>query len=77
MPSTQQLLWPAAWSALGGPFISFCPTIGCRKCSCRGSISGNVGSFQSGQAFAGQTALAVQSLLLSGCDKGHKPAQNG
>ena len=39
-----QLLWPATWSALGGPFISFCPTIRCRKCSCRGSISGDVGS---------------------------------
>ena len=45
--------------------------------SCRGSIPGNIGSLQSGQAFAGQKALAVQSLLLIGCDKGHKPAKNG
>ena len=35
---------------------------------CRGSISGTVGSFQSGEAFAGQRALTTVGSLMSGSD---------
>ena len=39
--------------------------------SCRDSIFGTVGSFQSGRAFAGQTALDIERLLMSRCGQGH------
>ena len=34
-----------------------------------GSISGSVGSFQLGEAFTGQRALTIVSLLMSGCGR--------
>ena len=36
------------------------------------SISGTVGSFQSGGAFAGRRALTIESLLMSGCGQGYE-----
>ena len=35
---------------------------------CRGTISRTVGSFQSGGVFAGQTALTIESLIMSWYD---------
>ena len=40
---------------------------------CRGTISGLVGSILSGEACAGQTALTIESSLMSGCGYGHEP----
>ena len=42
---------------------------------CRGTISGLVGSIQSGGALAGQRALTIESLLMSGCGWGHEPKE--
>ena len=36
------------------------------------SISGTIGSFKSGGAFAGQRALTIENLLTSGCGQGRK-----
>ena len=52
------------WSALDGPFSPFYTQMGVGKWEmllllCRGSISGTVGSFQSGQAFTGWRSLVV------------------
>ena len=41
--------------------------------SFRGSISGTVGSFQSGEAFTGRRALNIVSSLMTGCGRGHEP----
>ena len=35
-----------------------------------GSISETLGSFRSGEAFAGRTAMTIESLLISGCSQG-------
>jgi len=75
LPCTWQLPWLAIekpWSALVGPFLSFLDTNGL-LCLFRGSISGTVGSFQSGEAFAGRRALTIVSLLMSGRGRGHEP----
>ena len=42
---------------------------------CRGSISGFLGSFQSGGAFLGQRALTIECSVMSGCDQGHEPTK--
>jgi len=42
---------------------------------CRGTISGLVGSIQSGGVHAGRTALSIESLLMSGCGWGHEPKE--
>ena len=63
MPCTWWLSWLAVerpWSAL---FY-------------RGTISATVGSFQLGAAFAGRKALAIESLLMSGCGQSHEPPEN-
>ena len=43
------------------------------KCLFRSSMSGTVGSFQSGEAFTGQRALTIVSSLMSRCGRGHEP----
>ena len=43
---------------------------------CRDSISGFLGSFQSGGAFSGWRALTIECLVMSGCGQGHEPAKN-
>ena len=43
---------------------------------CRGSISGFVGSFQSGGTFSGRRALTIECSVMSGCGQGHEPAKN-
>ena len=45
-------------------------------CLCRGSISGSAGSIQSGEVFAGQRGMTVESLLMSGCGQGCEPQEN-
>ena len=67
MPYRWQLSWAVErpWLALARPFLSFLAETGIELlCLCRGSISG---SFQSGKAFAGWTALTIISSLMSGC----------
>ena len=53
---------------------------GRRKCMvlspCRGSISGFLGSFQSGGAFFGLRALTIERLVMSGCGQRHEPTKN-
>ena len=44
--------------------------------SCRGSISGFLGSFQSGGAFLECRALTIECSVMSGCGQGHEPAKN-
>ena len=54
-------------------------TNGHRNCSsdvCRGFLSDTIGSFQSAEVFAGQRALTVVSLLMSGCGQGHEPPEH-
>ena len=66
--------WP--WSALAGHLVG---TKGCRNNSfplMGGTISGTIGSFQSGGVFVGQSILTIESSLTSGCSKVHKPLQN-
>ena len=41
---------------------------------CRDTISGSVGSFQSGRVLAGWRDLTIESSL-SGCDQGHEPTE--
>ena len=43
---------------------------------CRNSISGFIGSFQSGGALSGQRALTIECSVMSGCGQGHEPAKN-
>jgi len=42
---------------------------------CSGTISGLVGSIQSGGACAGRKALTIESLLMSGCGWGYEPKE--
>ena len=42
----------------------------------RDSISGNLGSVQSGGAFSGRRALTIERLLMSGCVQGREPTEN-
>ena len=42
-------------------------------CPFRGSISGTVDSFQSGEAFNGRRALTIVNPLMSGHGRGHEP----
>ena len=75
VPCTWQLLWLAVeklWSALAWPFLSFLTQTGV-LCWFRGSISGSVGSFQSGKVFTGRRALTIVSSLMSGRGRGHEP----
>ena len=72
---TWQLPWLAVekpWSALAWEFLSFLTQMGVTL-RFRGSISGTVGSFQSGEAFTGQRALTIVSSLMSGRGRGHVP----
>ena len=51
---------------------------GCKKAlyycrNFRGSISATADSFQSGEEFAGQRALTIVGLLMSGHGRGHEP----
>ena len=59
----------------GWAILSFRKQTGIEKasCLCRGSISGTVGSFRSGETCTGQRALTIVSSLMSGCGKGHEP----
>ena len=43
---------------------------------CRRSISGTVGSFQSGGVFIGQSALTIEGLLMCECGQGREPTKN-
>ena len=43
---------------------------------CRDSISGFVGSLQSGGAFPSWRALTIENLVMNGCGQGHEPAKN-
>ena len=43
---------------------------------CRDSISGFLGSFQSGGAFFGRRALTIERSVMSECGQGHEPAKN-
>ena len=42
---------------------------------CRVSISGFLGSFQSGGALSGQRALTIECSVMSGCGQGHEAAK--
>ena len=42
---------------------------------CRGSISGFLGSFQSGGAFLGWRALTIERSVMSGCGQGHETSE--
>ena len=63
-----QLAIERAWSALEGPFFCFLVQTSIENClfTCRGSISGFVGSFQSGGVFSGQRALTIERSVMSG-----------
>ena len=67
------------WSMPGGPFVCFLAQTGVEMLlsPCRDSISGILGSFQSGGTFSGRRALAIEGLLMSGCVQGHEPTENG
>ena len=56
------------WSALAGPFLTLLAQQAQEPLPspCRGTISGLVGSILSGGACAGQTALTIESSLMSG-----------
>ena len=41
----------------------------------RGSFSGFLGSFQSGEAFLGRRALTIERSVMSRCGQGHEPAK--
>ena len=43
---------------------------------CRDSISGFLGSFQSGGVFSGRRALTIECLIMSECGQDHEPAEN-
>ena len=77
VPYTWELSWLAVekpWSALDGPFLFFLIQTDIDKASLplyiRGSISGTVDSFQSGD---GWRALTIVSLVMSGRGRGHEP----
>ena len=57
------------WSALAWTFLSFVTQMGVGKAPLPilGSISGTVGSYQSGEA------LTIVSSLMSGRSRGHEP----
>ena len=61
--------------ALTGPFLTLLAQTGSgtTPSPCKGTISGLVGSIQSGGACACQRALSIESLLMSGCGWGHEP----
>ena len=44
--------------------------------NCRGTISGTVGSFQSGGVFASWRALTIESSQMSGQGYSHEPTEN-
>ena len=72
VPCTWQLPWLAIqkpWLALAGPFLTLLAQQAQEPLPspCRGTISGLVGSILSGGACAGQTALTIESWLMSGC----------
>ena len=78
VPCTWQLPWLAVekpWSAQAWPFLFLLTQTGVNKAPLpfRGSISGIVGSFQPGEAFTGQRALTIVSLLMNGRGRGHEP----
>ena len=64
MPCT----WQLPWLALAWPFLSFLTQTGVDKAPLppRGSISGTVGGFQSGEAFTCRRALTIVSSLRVG-----------
>ena len=59
---------------LAGPFLTLLARMGVETTP--STISGTVGSFQSGGAFAGQRVLTIERLLMSGCGQGHYPQEN-
>ena len=64
-----------SWLAMAGPLLSFLVQMGTEKAPvlfCRGSISGTLGSFQSG-AFVGQRDLTIAN---EGCGQGREPQEN-
>ena len=69
-----QLAIEWVWSALDGLLFCFLVQMGVE--SGRGSISGFLGSFQSGGAFLGRKALTIERSVMSGCGQGHEPAKN-
>ena len=73
-----QLAIERAWSALDGPFFCFLVQTSVENGAlpCMDSISGFLGSFQSGGALSGRRALTVERSVMSGCGQGHEPAKN-
>ena len=72
-----QLAIERAWSMLDGPFFCFLVQTSVVHLSpCRDSISGFLGSFQSGGAFSGRRALTIVCSVISGCGQGHEPVKN-
>ena len=73
-----QLAIEWAWSALDGPFFCFLVQTGVENgtFTLQGSISGFLGSFQSGGAFLGRKALTIECSVMSGCGQVHEPAKN-
>ena len=59
---------------LAGPFLTLLARMGVETTP--STISGTVGSFQSGGAFAGQRVLTIERLLMSGCGQVHYPQEN-
>ena len=73
-----QLAIERASSALDGPFLCLLVQTSVEDVlsPCRDSISGFLGSFQSGGAFSGRRALTIERSVTSGFGQGHKPAKN-
>ena len=68
--------WQLPWLAVGKPwsaFLSFLTQTGVDKAPLplRGSFSGTVSSFQSGEVFTGRRTLTIVSSLMSGRGRGH------
>ena len=57
------------WSAPTGPLLSPLAQVGIETAPLAflGAPFVTIGSFQSGEAFAGRRALTIVSLLMSGC----------
>ena len=73
MHITKGVGWGGGWCWLGIYHL-----VGTNKqksllSTCRSTISGTVGSFQAGRAFASLKALTIESLLMKGCGQGHEP----
>ena len=61
------------WLVLAGPFL----TLLAQTTTPWDTVSGTVGHFRSGGAFADGRALTIECSLISGCGQGHEPQENG